>query len=225
MKKLFCLLLLALPMTFFHPLEGGTGLFDGFKDLYVSFSKRNRDIKNTIIDSISTWKKKWKEEEMAVPRDTYMSFAFIPENQEPYGWSIFNNYYERERFTYTEYDLQKHCRDIHDMPSFMREVLSEKEDRDSIYIKNIVSQNGSEIKFFSQVKPKPVEIKNCLKDGTIETKTQIHPEYAGRYTICKAINTGNFKFRVYKYETANRNISLEEREFWFQMFDYTKIEF
>jgi hypothetical protein len=217
MKKLLCLILFAMPMIPSPSLEA-------LPDIFVAYGKRNRDIKRTFIEALNTWKKKWKEEGMAVPQDTYMSFVFIPEGQEPDRWQDQYEYPEREKFTYTEYDLKKYSRNVRDMTSFMQEVLSEKEDRDFWYTEKITFQNDSEIRFVAHIKPKPVETKNCLKDGTIDKKIRTHPEYAGKHVICKAIHTGNLKFRVYKYETTNRNLTLQETEYWFQLFDYARID-
>lgn len=218
MNKILSLILIACPMIFSQPLEA-------VPDIFVAFGKRNRDIKNIFSEALNTWKKKWKEEGMAVPQDTYMAFVFIPETQDGERLQDFVNYPEREKFTYTEYDLKKHSRDINDMTSFLRAVLSEQEDRHVSYTENIVFQNDSEIRFVAHIKPKPVETVIALKDGTTEKKVRVHPEYAGRHVICKAIHTGDLKFRAYKYEATNRDMSQEEKDYWFKMFDYARIDF
>jgi hypothetical protein len=96
---------------------------------------------------------------------------------------------------------------IHDLNSLFEEAYSEKNELPKDGVENILFRSATEIRF----------------ETYLPTRTMIWGP--AKHVLGKIVQTGESEFIAYLYEIEGRNLSPEERNYWFQMFDYLRIDF
>lgn len=167
-------------------------------EIFETYGKRHMNIKKNFTDALDTEEKRWKQDGATYPHKEQKLFAFIPENECAEYWN--------ERFTYFEFDLTESKQKLDNVNSFYAEWFTEK-NRSPWCTEKILSKGASELCFEAY---SPFGRPLCDKTN---------------HMLVKIIQVANLKFTVYQYRIKGRLLSEEEKKFWFEMFNYSKVDF
>lgn len=201
--------------------------------IFVYHSKRNKKINAHFIKALNTGGRTWHEIEFSgYPDEKGMGFGFIPEGHDSEKWENRYDFTSQDFFGYREYNATDVGFKARDLFSFFDEVVSSKpclpDEKIYFYTENVLFKNENEIRVECYLKLKQQTGKVTVVDGE-NTRTNIrttnYPENEGVTALWKIVRINDQKYAKYTYEAKHRVLSQEEKDYWFQMFDYAKIDF
>lgn len=195
-----------------------------------------RSFQALIIKALNTGGRKWHEIEFSgYPDEKGMAFGFIPEDYNYEKWDNRYDFTPQDWFGYKEYTAKDVGFKARDLYSFFNEVISLKSSLKSLpdekiyfYTENVLSRNDNEITVECYMKLKQQTHEVTVIDGK-DSRTTInttnYPENEGVTALWKIVRINDQKYAQHTYEAKHRILSQEEKDYWFQMMDYAKIEF
>lgn len=218
MKRIFFFMTLGSIFLCSQPLEA-------FREFIVMCQKRTKDIPKVLIERLNSSGRNWEEAHEIDFGEYYVGFAFFPKTGDPEyldNWNLDYCLTPQELFYYKEYSYKGNREDINTLDKFAKKVLLNQDSELHKTEEKIISQSKDELKYEAILHPISKQIKMGVLDGPVQTKT-LTP--ASKQVLIKVVQTGNKQFALYGYEAKNRMLSNEEKEYWFKMFDYSRINF